>query len=111
MHMNGIFIGDFWGTVLSVPIALFLAFWLSNVKNKIAVIGGALIGILLGFFGILCIVGTVFRPTPLPNVDGVTIFFSALLLNSALGLIFGIGTDLIIANRNERNYRREVQHE
>ena len=109
--MNGIFIGDFWGTVLAVPVALFLAFWLSNVKNKFAVIGGALVGILLGFFGILCVVGTVFRPTPLPNVDGVAVFFSSVLLNSALGLIFRIATDLIIANRNERDYRREIQHE
>ena len=109
--MNGIFIGDFWGTILAVPVALFLAFWLSNVKNKVAVIGGALVGILIGFFGILCIVGTLIRPTPLPNVDGVSVFFSAVLLNAALGLAFGIATDFIIANRNERNYRQQVEHE
>ncbi len=109
--MNDIFIGDFWGTILALPVALFLAFWLSNVKNKIAVIGGALVGILLGFLGILAIVGTLIRPTPLPHVDGVATFFSSLLLNSALGLALGIITDLIIANRNERDYRRQMQHE
>ena len=106
-----IFIGDFWGTILALPIALFLAFWLSNVKNKVAVVGGALLGIVLGFLGILCVVGTLIHPQPLPHVDGVATFFSTLLLNSALGLAFGIATDLIIAQRNERDYRRQVQHE
>jgi len=106
-----IFIGDFWGTLISLPAALFLAFWLSNVKNKVAVIGGALVGILIGFLGILCVVGTLIHPEPLPHVDGIATFFSSVLLNSALGLTAGILTDLIIAQRNERDYRRQVQHE
>lgn len=106
-----IFIGDFWGTILSLPVALFLAFWLSNVKNKAAVIGGALVGVLIGFLGILCVVGTLIHPDPLPHVDGVATFFSSVLLNSALGLSAGILMDLIIAQRNERDYRRQVQHE
>jgi len=106
-----IFIGDFWGTVLALPIALFLAFWLSNVKNKVTVIGGALVGVLIGFLGILCIVGTLIHPNPLPNVDGVAVFFSTVLLNAALGLTVGILTDLIISRRNENDYRRNVQHE
>lgn len=110
--MNDIFIGDIWGTLLSMPIALFLVFWLSNVRNKIAVIAGAIIGILLGFFGILFFVGTLVNGRPLTNVNGIEAFFSSLLLNSALGLIFGIVTDLVIVSRNERKYRRqEVQHE
>lgn len=106
-----IFIGDFWGTLLALPIALFLAFWLSNVKNKAAVIGGALVSILIGFLGVLCVVGTLIHPHPLPNVDGVATFFSTLLLNSALGLSAGILIDVVIARRNERDYRRQVQHE
>ena len=106
-----IFIGDFWGTLLSLPVALFLAFWLSNVKNKAVVIGGALIGVLIGFLGILCVVGTLIHPDPLPHVDGVATFFSAVLLNSALGLSAGILMDLIIAQRNGRDYRHQVQHE
>ena len=106
-----IFIGDFWGTVIALPIALFLAFWLSNVKNKVGVIIGALVGILIGFLGILCVVGTLIHPEPLPHVDGVATFFSAVLLNSALGLAAGILTDLIISQRHERDYRRQIQHE
>ena len=106
-----IFIGDFWGTVIALPVALFLAFWLSNVKNKVAVIGGALVGILIGFLGILCVVGTLIHPDPLPHVDGVATFFSTVLLNSALGLAAGILTDLVISQRNARDYRRQVQHE
>ncbi|GAC1652064.1 MAG: hypothetical protein NVS4B12_23260 [Ktedonobacteraceae bacterium] len=106
-----IFIGDFWGTVLALPIALFLAFWLSNVKNKVTVIGGALVGVLIGFLGILCIVGTLIHPNPLPHVDGVATFFSTLLLNSALGLSAGILIDVVVARRNERDYQRQVQHE
>ncbi len=106
-----IFIGDFFGMVLALPVALFLAFWLSNVKNKIAVIGGAFGGVVLGFLIILCWVGTLIRPTPLPNVDGIATFFSSVLLNSALGLSAGILIDLIIARRSDKDYRRQVQHE
>ncbi len=106
-----IFIGDFWGTIIALPIALFLAFWLSNVKNKAGVVIGAFVGILIGFLGVLCIVGTLIHPDPLPHVDGVATFFSTVLLNSVLGLIGGIVTDLIIAQRNDRDYRRQVQHE
>lgn len=106
-----IFIGDFWGTIIALPVALFLAFWLSNVKNKVGVVIGAFIGILIGFIGILCIVGTLIHPDPLPHVDGVATFFSTVLLNSVLGLVGGIVTDLIIAQRSERDYRRQVQHE
>ncbi|GAC1393604.1 MAG: hypothetical protein NVS4B11_22610 [Ktedonobacteraceae bacterium] len=106
-----IFIGDFWGTIIALPIALFLAFWLSNVKNKAAVVGGAFVGILIGFIGVLCWVDTLIHPNPLPNVDGVATFFSTLLLNAALGLVGGIITDLIVARRSERDYRRQVQHE
>lgn len=106
-----IFIGDFWGTLISLPVALFLAFWLSNVKNKVAVIGGALVGVIIGFLGVLCIVGTLIHPDPLPYVDGVATFFSTVLFNSALGLSAGILTDLVISRRNERDYRRQVQQE
>ncbi len=106
-----IFIGDFWGTIIALPVALFLAFWLSNVKNKAGVIVGALIGVIIGFLGVLCFVGTLIHPQPLPHVDGVATFFSTVLLNSALGLATGIIADLIIARRSERDYRRQVQHE
>jgi len=106
-----IFIGAFWGMVLALPIAPFLAFWISNVKNKIAVIAGAFGGVVLGFLIMLCFVGTLIRPDPLPHVDGVATFFSSVLLDAALGLATGIVTDLLIARRSDKDYRRQAQHE
>ncbi len=54
--IDGIFIGDFWGFLLALPIALFLAYWMSEVKNRTAVVVGAFAGALLGFIIILAVV-------------------------------------------------------
>jgi len=47
----------------------------------------------------------------LPHVDGVATFFSSVLLDAALGLATGIVTDLLIARRSDKDYRRQAQHE
>ena len=106
-----IFIGDFFGMILALPISLFLAFWISNVKNKAAVVGGAFAGVVLAFLIILCWVGTLIHPTPFPGANGASTFFGSVLFCSVLGLIAGIVTDLIVAARNSRDYRRQIEHE
>jgi predicted tellurium resistance membrane protein TerC len=108
---NGFFIADFWGALLSLPLALFIAFWISNVKNKFAVVGGAFLGVLLGFIGLLLWLGPVFHKEPLPNTDPVAAFFGSLFLCAILGLVFGIVIDLVIAQQSERDYRRQLSHE
>ena len=108
---NGFFIADFWGALIALPLALGVTFWVSNVKNKVAVVGGAALGILLGFIGILLWLGPVFHTNPLPNTDPVAAFFGTLFLCAVLGLIFGLVSDLVIASRNERDYRRQLMHE
>jgi hypothetical protein len=106
--IDGIFIGDFWGFLLALPIALFLAFWMSAVKNRTAVVVGAFAGTLLGFIIILGWVGTLIYDTPLPNANPVGVFFGSLLFCSALGLSGAIILDLIIARNKQRDYRRQV---
>jgi len=106
-----IFIGDIFGMILALPISLFLAFWISNVKNKAAVIGGALAGVIIAFLIILCVFGTLIHPAPFPNVNGVSTFFGSVLFCAVLGLTAGIVTDLIVAARNSRDYRRQIEHE
>ncbi len=106
--IDGIFIGDFWGFLLALPIALFLAFWMSAVKNRTAVVVGAFAGTLLGFIIILGWVGTLIYDTPLPNANPVAVFFGSLLFCSALGLSGAIILDLIIARNKQRDYRRQV---
>ena len=108
---NGFFIADFWGALIALPLALGVIYWVSNVKNKGAVVGGAFLGILLGFIGILLWLGPVFHTNPLPNTDPVAVFFGTLFFCAILGLIFGLVTDLLIARRNERDYRRQLIHE
>jgi hypothetical protein len=108
---NGFFIADFWGALIALPLALGVTFWVSNVKSKGAVVGGAFLGIILGFVGILLWLGPVFHTNPLPNTDPVAVFFGTLFFCAILGLIFGLATDLVIARRNERDYRRQLSHE
>ena len=106
---SGVFIGDFFGFLLSLPTALFLAFWLSNVKNRGIVVLGAFIGCLLGFILILAWVGTLIFDTELPGATGAATFFGSLLFCSALGLGTAIILDLIVARRTRRDYRRSQQ--
>ena len=108
---SGIFIGDTCGFILAVPVSLFLAYWLSDVKNRMAVVLGALIGAFLAWFIILCWAGTVISPTPLPGADGASTFFGSILFCSAAGLSLAILTDLWIARRASRIYTQQHSEE
>ncbi len=106
--LNDIFIGGFCGFLLSLPIALFLAFWMSAVKNRGVVVLGAFVGALLGFIIILGWVDTLIFSTTLPGANGASTFFGSVLICSVLGLAGAIIFDLIVARRNARDYRRQV---
>jgi hypothetical protein len=103
---SGVFIGDFFGFLLALPISLFLAFWLSAVKSRGVVVFGAFVGALLGFIIILGWVGTLIYDTELPGANGGAAFFGSLFFCSILGLSVGILTDLLVARQNSRDYRR-----
>jgi hypothetical protein len=106
-----IFIGNFWGFVLAIPISLFLAFWLSSVKKRAAVVTGAFIGALVGFLIIFGWAGTLIFDKPLPGATGTSVFFGSLFFNTVLGLSGGIVTDLLVASKNRRDYLRATQQE
>ncbi len=106
-----IFIGNLFGLILALPISLFLAYWLSAVKNHLAVVFGALIGALLGFFIILGWAGTLIYDTPLPGANGGSVFFGSVLFCSICGLIGGILTDMFIARLHRNDYQRQAIHE
>ncbi|GAC1343373.1 MAG: hypothetical protein NVSMB27_03260 [Ktedonobacteraceae bacterium] len=106
--IDGLFIGDFWGFVLALPVSLFLAFWISEVKNRGVVVLGAFAGALLGFIIILGWVDTLIYDQPLPDASPPATFFGSVLLCSTLGLALAIILDLIVASYNKRDYRRQV---
>ncbi len=108
--IDGIFIGDFWGFILSLLIAPFMAFWISAVRNKLIVVLGALIGAAIGFIIILGWVGTLVYNTPLPGANGGSTFFGAIFLCSVLGISGGIIMDLLVARANKTDYRRPNPH-
>lgn len=109
---NGIFVGSIFGLIIAHPVSLFLAFWVSAVKNKLIVVLGALIGAVLGFLIILGWAGTLIYATILPGANGTNCFFGSLLFCSALALSFGMLADLLVARIKSRDYRRaSVQHE
>jgi biotin transporter BioY len=103
-----VFIGGIFGFLLALPVALFLAFWLSNVKNRTAVVVGAFVGALIGFLIIQGWAGTLIFNSSLPGANGGSAFFGCVLFCSAMGLIGGIIADLLIARRNTRHYRRQI---
>ncbi len=105
---DGIFIGDLFGFILALPISLFLAYWLSAVKNHIAVILGAFVGTLLGFLILLAWAGPLITNTDLDGANGGSVFFGSILLCSILGVVFAMTTDLLIARRNKRDYVRQA---
>ena len=109
-YLNDIFWGDLFGIILALPLGLFVAFWLSAVKNRAAVVFGALIGALIPFFFILFWVGGLFIPKQW-KADGGSVFFGSLLMCAIGALIGGMVTDLIIARINSRDYSRQVAHE
>jgi hypothetical protein len=106
--LDGIFQGDFFGFVLALPTALFLAFWMSAVKKRGIVVLGAFLGALIGFIVILGWVGTLIYDQPLPNANPAATFFGSLLICSVLGLAGGIILDLVVARRTSRDYRRQI---
>jgi hypothetical protein len=108
---SGILIGDIFGFILALPTALFLAFWMSAVKSKWAVVLGALLGTAIGFLIILGTVGTLINDKPLPGVTGAPVFFGSVLFCSAMGLIGAILIDLLIGGANRRDYGRQAAHE
>ena len=105
---QGIFLADLFGFILALPLALFLVYWMSAVKRHIAVVTGAFIGSFLGFLIILGWVGTLIFDTVLPNASPGATFFGSLLFCSALGLSFGVISDLVIARLTASDYRRQA---
>jgi len=105
---DSIFICGIFGCILSIPIALFLAYWLSAVKNHAAVVVGAFAGALLGFLVLLGWAGTLIYDTPLPGANGGNVFFGSVLLCSILGLVVAMLTDLLFARRSRRVYIRQA---
>ncbi len=105
---GGVFGAALLGFLLSLPLSLFLAYWLSAVKRRMVVVTGAFVGAFVGFLIILGWAGTLIFDTPLPNAGGGPSFFGSLLLCSALGLSFGILADVIVARITARDYRRQT---
>lgn len=104
LNLNDIFIGDIFGFVLALPLSLFLAFWMSAVKKRAAVVFGAFLTALIAFIIILVWANT------LPNANGAETFFGSLFFCSAAALVGGITTDLLVARLTSRDYRR-IAHE
>jgi hypothetical protein len=104
---DGIFIGDLFGFIIALPISLFLAYWLSAVKNHVAVVVGAFVGALLGFLILLAWAGPLISNTDMDGANGGSVFFGSLLLCSIMGVVLAMTTDLIIARRHKRDYIRQ----
>jgi hypothetical protein len=104
----GVFIGAIFGLILSLPVSLFLSFWMSAVRNRAAVVFGSFLGGILAFLIILGWAGTLIYDTPLPGANGGSVFFGSVLFCAAIELAFGMGFDLLIARANRRDYRRST---
>ena len=102
----GVFWGALFGLIISLPIALFLSFWMSAVRNRMAVVFGAFVGGILAFLIILGWAGTLIYSTPLPGATGGEVFFGSIFFAAAIELVFGMGFDLLLARTNRRDYRR-----
>lgn len=102
----GVFWGALFGLILSLLISPFMAFWMSAVRNRAAVVFGAIVGGVVAFLIILGWAGTLIYDTPLPGASGGSAFFGSVLFCAAMELVFGIGFDLLIARANRRDYRR-----
>lgn len=104
----GVFWGALFGLLLSLPVSLFLAFWMSAVRNRAAVVFGAFLGGIVSFLIVLGWAGTLVYDTVLPGASGGNVFFGTVLFAAAVELIFGIAFDLLIARANRRDYRRSA---
>lgn len=105
---SGIGIADLFGFIISLPLALFLAFWISAVKNRAVVVVGAFIGSFLSFLFILAWVGELIYDTILPGTNPGSTFFGSLFICSVGGLSFAMIADLIVARMTARDYRRPL---
>lgn len=103
---DGVFWGAIFGLIVALPMALFMAFWLSAVRNRAAVVLGALIGGIVAFLVVLGWAGTLIYNTSLPGAGGGPAFFGSVLFCAAAALAFGVGADLLLARANPRHYRR-----
>jgi pilus assembly protein TadC len=101
---SDIFIGDILGFVLALPLSLFMAFWLSAVKRRSAVVLGAFLGALIAFVAIFL------WASQLPDANGGATFFGSLFICLIAALVGGILTDLLIARIASHDYRR-IAHE
>lgn len=109
LHINpldGIFIGDFFGFLISLPIALFLAFWFSAIKHRVFAILGAFLGSFIGFVAIYAWIGTLVSDPPVLSSNPGAAFFASALFCSILGLAGGVLVDVLVASRSNRDYRR-----
>ena len=102
----GVFWGAIFGLIIALPMALFMSFWMSAVRNRMAVVIGAFLGSGIAFLIILGWAGTLIYDTVLPGASGGPVFFGSVLFCAALGLAFGVGFDLLLARANRRDYRR-----
>src|SRR5205807_9016490 len=84
--IDGFFMADLCGFILALPISLFLAFWLSAVKNRLTVLIGAFAGALLGFLAVLGLADTLTFDQPPPNATRARTFSGPVLLCSVLAL-------------------------
>ena len=103
---QGVFVADLIGLILSLPIAMFLAFWMSAVRRRAVVVLGAFIGGFIGFLIILAWVGELIFDTVLPGANPGSVFFGSLFVCSICGLVGGILADLAVARLTRRDYRR-----
>jgi hypothetical protein len=76
---QGIFLADLFGLILSLPVALFIAYWMSDVKNHLVVVLGAFIGAFLAFLIILGWVGTLIYDSVLPGANPGSTFFGSII--------------------------------
>ncbi|HEX7736412.1 MAG TPA: PTS sucrose transporter subunit IIBC [Ktedonobacteraceae bacterium] len=102
----GVFWGALFGLLLSLPVSLFLAFWMSAVRKRAAVVFGAFVGGVIAFLIILAWAGTLVYDKALPGASAGSVFFGSVLFCAALELAFGIGFDVLIARANRADYRR-----
>lgn len=103
---QGVFLADLFGLILALPMAMFLAFWMSAVRRRTVVVLGAFIGSFLGFLIILAWVGELIFDSVLPGANPGAVFFGSLFVNSIMGLVGGILFDLLVARLTRRDYRR-----
>nr|BBH94211.1 hypothetical protein KTA_24100 [Thermogemmatispora argillosa] len=107
---DGLFLASLFGFLLSLPLSLFVIFWVSMVlvRRRWAVILGAFIGAFIGLLAILGWVDTLIFDTPLPNAQVGATFFGSLFLCSILGLVGGMLTDWAVARSESRRSRRHA---